>query len=368
MPGIRKILTLVFSLVCVPALAGNTTDPFLEVVEKYQATNPKPELTEDARKFRVQAEFAVQEKHSDKAVELYGKALQIAPWWPEGHFKLAEILGEQKKYSDALREMKRYLLLTPASADARIAQDKIYQWESVVEPVAGKSFKDCPECPEMVEIPAGSFEMGSNNGEANEKPVHHVTIAKTFALGKTEVTQQQWFALMRSEPSYFTGCGDTCPVEQVNWDDAQAFIKKLNAKTGKNYRLPGEAEWEYACRAGGQQEYCGSDTADSVAWNNLNSGGFMFNTPHPVASKQANAFGLFDMSGNVWEWVEDNYHDNYRGAPIDGSAWVDGSSNHLLRGGSWGSDAKYGKASYRSRLGSSYRHYGYGFRVARTLP
>ena len=262
--------------------------------------------------------------------------------------------------------MKRYLLLAPVAPEARAAQDKIYQWESVAEPEAGKIFRDCPDCPEMVEIPQGSFVMGSANGEPNEKPVHGVTIAKPFAIGKTEVTQKQWHAIMGDNPSHFSDCEDTCPVEQVSWDDAQAFIKKLNAKTGKQYRLPTEAEWEYACRAGTQQEYCGSDIVDNVSWNNLNSGRFFSNRPHPVATKQANAFGLYDMSGNVWEWVEDTYHDNYNGAPEDGSAWMNGKMR-VLRGGSWGYDPKVGRAASRSKFTSGYRYFSYGFRLAQTL-
>jgi formylglycine-generating enzyme required for sulfatase activity len=276
-------------------------------------------------------------------------------------------LGEKKKYRDALREMNRFMLLAADAPEARDAQDKIYQWESVVEPEAGKTFKDCTECPDMVELPPGSFDMGSNTGEADEKPVHHVNIVQPFAIGKTEVTQAQWHAIMINDPSYFTTCGDTCPVEQVSWDDAQVFIRKLNAKTGKNYRLPSEAEWEYACRAGNQQEYCGSDNADNVSWNSYNSGSFLVHSPHPVASKQANAFGLFDMSGNVWEWVEDGYHENYNGAPADGSAWKNGAE-HVLRGGSWGYDAKFSRASSRSKYGPNFRYFSYGFRLARTLP
>jgi formylglycine-generating enzyme required for sulfatase activity len=365
--NVQKCLAVVFCLICAPAFADNTNDPFQEIAARYLAANPKPVLSEEAHKFKVQAEFAVQEKRLDKAIELYGKALDIAPWWPEGHFQLALVLGETKKYREAMREMKRYLLLAPDAPEAREAQDKIYQWESVVVPEAGKVFKDCPECPEMVEIPAGSFDMGSDNGEANEKPVHRVTIAKSFAIGKTEVTQGQWHAVMGNNPSYFSACGDTCPVEQVSWDDAQVFIQKLNAKTGKQYRLPSEAEWEYACRAGNQQEYCGSDNADGVAWNSFNSGSFFFNRPHPVATKQANAFGLYDMSGNVWEWVEDGYHDNYTGAPADGSAWG-GGSMRVLRGGSWGKDPKFGRAASRSKFGTNYRDFSYGFRLARMLP
>ncbi len=367
MLNIQKSLAIFIILICAPAYANNISDPFQDVVAKYLAANPKPTMSEEARKYRVQAEFAVQQKRFSDAVELYGKALDIAPWWPEGHFQLALSLGENKEYRRALLEMRRYLMLAAAAPEARAAQDKIYQWESVAKPEAGKTFKDCPTCPEMVEIPAGSFDMGSNNGEPDEQPVHQVTIAKPFAIGKTEVTQEQWHALMGNDPSYFTGCGDTCPVEQISWNDTQEFIKKLNAKTGKQYRLPTEAEWEYACRAGNQQEYCGDDNQEKVSWNGFNSGSFFFKTPHPAATKQANAFGLYDMSGNVWEWVADYYHDNYNGAPTDGSAWLNGSMR-VLRGGSWGYDANFSRAASRSKFGVNYRYYSYGFRLALTLP
>jgi formylglycine-generating enzyme required for sulfatase activity len=339
-----------------------------EVVAPYRAANPRPGLPEEAHKFKVQAEFAVQEKQFDKAVELYGKALEIAPWWPEGHYNRAGILGETEKYRDAIREMKRYLLLVPDAPDARAAQDMIYQWEGVVgpePPKAGTTFRDCPDCPEMVVIPAGSFDMGSNNGDPNEKPVHRVTIGKAFAMGKTEVTQGQWKAIMGNNPSHFDGCGDNCPVENVSRNDAQEFIQRLNSKTGKQYRLPSEAEWEYACRAGGRQEYCGSDNVDSVAWND---GGIFSGKTHTVATKQANAWGLYDMSGNVWEWVEDSWHDNYNGAPVDGSAWQGDGAKRVLRGGSWFMEPQFERAANRFRNEPSNRDNNFGFRLASTLP
>jgi formylglycine-generating enzyme required for sulfatase activity len=362
----RTWLVAVLFSITTPVLADNSIEPFQEVAAKYLAAKPKPALPEDARKYKVQAEFMVQEKQFDKAVALYGKALEVAPWWPEGRFKLGLLLGETRKYRDAMREMNRYLQLEPAGSDARAAQDKLYQWELVAEPIAGKAFSDCPECPEMVELPAGSYDMGADNGDENEKPVHRVAV-RAFAIGKTEVTQAQWQAIMVTNPSNFAECGDTCPVEQVSWDDVQRYIKKLNTKTGKQYRLPTEAEWEYACRAGSRQEYCGSDNPDSVAWNSGNTGAF-FNNPYPVAKKQANAFGLYDMSGNVWEWVEDNYHENYAGAPTDGSAWVGDSSMRVLRGGSWGKLPKYSRAAVRHKFGTNYRDYSFGFRLARSLP
>ena len=322
--SINSLLAVIIFLICAPAFADNTNDPFQEVAAKYLAANPKPDLPEEARKFKVQAEFAMQEKQFDKAVELYGKALDIAPWWPEGHFNRALILGETKKYWEAMREMKRYLLLVPDASNARAAQDKIYQWEGIAG-VETEVFKDCPECPEMVVIPAG------------------------FAMGKTEVTQGQWRAVMGNNPSSFSNCGDTCPVEKVSWNDAKEFISRLNSKTGKQYRLPTEAEWEVACRAGGQHEYCGSDNVDSVAWHSENSG----DTMHPVGRKQPNAFGLYDMSGNVWEWVENCY---------DGNCAL-----RVLRGGSWINIPRLARAANRSRNEAAIRIDYLGFRLPKML-
>ncbi len=344
-----------------------SSDPFLEVVKQYQAANPKPEFPEEARKFKVQAEFAVQDKRYAQAVELYGKALKLVPWWAEGHYSLALTLGEMRKFRDALVEMNRFKLLAPDSPDARAAQDKIYQWESVAEPVAGKSFKDCPDCPEMVELPAGSFTMGSDDADPEAKPAHSVTLAHKFAIGKTEVTQKQWQSIMGNNPSYFADCGDNCPVEQVSWDDVQVFLKKLNEKTGKQYRLPTEAEWEYACHAGAEEDYCGSNKDEKVAWTSSTSDSFLFNSTYEVAKKNPNAFGLYDMSGNVWEWVEDTWHDNYAGAPADGAAWM-GGSMRVLRGGSWGKKSKYARATTRFKFSENYRDWSYGFRLALTLP
>ncbi|WP_051861835.1 formylglycine-generating enzyme family protein [Ferrovum myxofaciens] len=233
-----------------------------------------------------------------------------------------------------------------------------------------KEVQDCSACSVMIALPVGSFDMGSNNGEANEKPVHRVTIAQSFAIGKTEVTQGQWKAIMGNNPSHFSGgllarnCGEDCPVENVSWDDVQEFIKKLDAKTGKQYRLPSEAEWEYACRAGGQQKYCGKGTLDNVAWDFRNSG----DMTHPVAQKQANAFGLYDMSGNVWEWVEDSWHDNYNGAPTDGSVWQGDGMKRVLRGGSWNSKPQGTLATYRIMGKPAEGDHDVGFRLAKTLP
>lgn len=248
--------------------------------------------------------------------------------------------------------------------------DRIREENKRAARLAGQIIKDCDTCPGMVIIPSGKFEMGSNQNK-HEIPVHNVNV-NAFALGKTEVTQGQWRAVMGNNPSHFSSCGDDCPVEQVSWDDVQVFIKILNTKTGKQYRLPSEAEWEYACRAGGQQVYCGSDNVDSVAWYKDNSGGwFTTNSTHPVSRKQPNAFGLYDMTGNVWEWVEDSYHDSYNGAPTNGSIWQGDGALRVFRGGSWDDDPYYARAAIRFMVKPAGRERGsglVGFRVARMLP
>ena len=231
----------------------------------------------------------------------------------------------------------------------------------------GSVIKDCADCPELVVIPAGRFMMGSNDGKADEKPTHFVQIEQ-FAIGKTEVTQAQWQAVMGSNPSRFTNCGPTCPVEQVSWNDVQQFIQKLNAKTSQSYRLPSEAEWEYAVRAGSQSKYSFGDSEGQLgqhAWYFSNTG----NSTKPVAGKQANAFGLHDMHGNVWEWVEDCWHDNYNGAPTDGSAWTTNCTNNrrVRRGGSWSSGPAVLRSANRSWFAPELRDVDAGFRLARTL-
>lgn len=173
---------------------------------------------------------------------------------------------------------------------------------------------------------------------------------KNYAMGKYEVTQSQWEAVMGSNPSNYKDCGDTCPVENVSWNDTQEFIQKLNDHTGQQYRLPSEAEWEYACRAGSQQEYCGSDNIDSVAWYDGNSG----NKTHPAGQKQANAWGLYDMSGNIWEWVQDCYEGD--------------CAKRVLRGGSWNNYPQGARAAFRFRNDPAFRFSDFGFRLARTLP
>lgn len=237
----------------------------------------------------------------------------------------------------------------------------------------------------MVDIPAGSFMMGSckvsssaNCGNTDsdagddETPQHPVSVGK-FQMGKTEVTLGQFKkyiaatgnnGILNDNFIKSNAYGDNAPVVQVSWLDAQAFIDWLNKIAGGGYRLPSEAEWEYACRAGGNDTYCGSNNVSDVAWYDGNSN----NSLHAVGGKQANAFGLYDMSGNVWEWVEDCWHSDYSDAPANGSVWY--CDNNLkvrgLRGGSWYFSASSSRAAGRYYYSRGYPLSIFGFRLART--
>jgi len=214
---------------------------------------------------------------------------------------------------------------------------------------------------QMISIPAGNFQMGSREKyDFWQIPIHDVSI-KAFKLSRNEVTQKQWLTVMGSNPSHFKGCDD-CPVESVSWNDVQNFLKKLNQQTGQRFRLPTEAEWEYACRSGAKDEkHCGGDNGSSVAWISGNSN----SKTHPVAQKQANHMGLYDMSGNVMEWTQDCWNDSYDGAPDNGEAWNSGNcKRRVVRGGSWNYTVGAAISSYRTNFIASKIDKGFGFRLA----
>jgi len=225
---------------------------------------------------------------------------------------------------------------------------------------------------EMVLIPAGVFDMGSPPSEegrdSDEGPVHRVKISEPFYIGKYEVTQEQWEEVMGSNPSDFDDCGGDCPVEDVSWYDVQEFINKLNQmEVTDKYHLPTEAEWEYAARAGTQTAYSFGDDASKLgeyAWYDDNSNG----KTHPVGQKKPNPWGLYDVHGNVWEWVQDRYHKNYDGAPTDGSAWESGGSLRVGRGGGSYHFARYCRSANRNYgFAPDYGDGGLGFRLIRSL-
>jgi formylglycine-generating enzyme required for sulfatase activity len=209
---------------------------------------------------------------------------------------------------------------------------------------------------EFAYAPAGNFQMGSEQLDW-EKPVHQVTIANGFYMGRYEVSEAQWKKVMGNDHQLFRNSGENYPVESVTWDDAQEFIKRLNAANdGYTYRLPSEAEWEHACRAGTTGDQAGD--VNSMAWTHENSNDKL----HPVGQKKPNAWGLYDMLGNVDEWVMDTYHENYNGAPTDGSAWTSGgdTNKRVVRGGSEFDSADHLRPSIRK---SNEVTSGSGFRV-----
>ena len=220
----------------------------------------------------------------------------------------------------------------------------------------------------FVLIPAGSFMMGSDSGGRDEQPVHQVQITNPFYLGIFEVTQAEWMAVMGSNPSYFSG-DDSRPVEQVSWYDVQEFIFQLNAleETDK-YRLPTEAEWEYACRAGSTTAFCFGDDESQLT----QYGWYMDNAglePHSVGHKLPNAWGLYDMHGNVWEWCADRYgSDYYTHSPASDPQGPSSGESCVLRGATWQYYAWYCRSAYRWWFFPRYKNKSFGFRIARITP
>jgi len=222
---------------------------------------------------------------------------------------------------------------------------------------------------DLVRIKGGCFKMGDTygGGKTDEKPVHEVCV-NDFYLGRYEVTQSQWQTVMGNNPSHFKDCGDKCPVENVSWNDTQEFIRRLNDKTGKSYRLPTEAEWEYAAKSAMRDEkYAGTgrdDELDLYAWYNDNSD----SRTRPVGQKKPNNFGLYDMSGNVWEWCQDWYSETfYRAAQKTNPQGPARGAYHVLRGGAWASSARNVRAANRDGVSVS-KEDSRGFRLAITAP
>jgi formylglycine-generating enzyme required for sulfatase activity len=219
-------------------------------------------------------------------------------------------------------------------------------------------------------IQAGTFQMGSNDGWESERPAHNVRSRQPFYLGKYPVTQAQWAALMGNNPSEFKGDPNR-PVENVSWEDVQEYIRELNRRNGgEQYRLPTEAEWEYACRAGTATAYHFGNKSEQLGqygWYKENAGGHT----HPVGKRKPNGWGLHDMHGNVWEWVEDWYAPSYAAESV--RSRMDHSSpaerkDRVNRGGSWVFDADFCRSATRGHVTPGHRAYDLGFRLLRTAP
>ncbi|MBF0161937.1 MAG: formylglycine-generating enzyme family protein [Magnetococcales bacterium] len=217
----------------------------------------------------------------------------------------------------------------------------------------------------FVSVPGGTFEMGCGpwqvECEETEKPVQTVVV-NGFDIGKYEVTQKQWQAVMGTNPSRFVACGENCPVEQVTWKGVQEFIEKLNAQGSGKYRLPTEAEWEYACRSAGKPEhYCGGNDLDAVAWYKLNA----TSTTHPVGQKAPNGLGIHDMSGNVWEWTCSEYGKYEEKATKDSTQCRQDGNHWVFRGGGWNHYPEENRSTVRQEGSPNISFSFRGFRLVR---
>ena len=326
-------------------------------------------------------------------------------WWSEKNQE-AEIMRYMAQFEEALR--RKYLLMAGIYVDSIRAIDSdapvlseleerlsaarqaeqgrqeagstrlaAAESERRQEQRVGRSFRDCAKCPQMVVVPSGSFTMGSLSGEEgrnnDESPQHVVRIDYRFAVGVYEVTFAEWDACVNAG-----GCREYIPDDEgwgrgnrpvinVSWEDAQSYVRWLSARTGHKYGLLSESEWEYVARAGTTTVYSWSDNIGRTRANCDGCGSqWDGEKTAPVGSFSANAWGVHDMHGNVWEWIEDCYNDSYMGAPPDGSAWKSGNcSKRVLRGGSWFSDPRDLRSAIRYRSSKITRHIIDGFRVAR---
>lgn len=320
------------------AQKGNTTDDYQVYLDAYPkgkyvafAKAKLKKLKEAAQAAAEQQEQqlwdSVQQENSETGYARYLSA------YPAGRFA-----GFAKTRSEKLKVDLAYKAETDLWQKAESGMDRAAVDAYLSKYPAGRY------------IAQASAKLQAIKEEEAKGPVMVSIPGKNYELGKYEVTQKEWQSIMGSNPSHFSRCGDNCPVEQVSWINIQEFLQKLNAKTGRQYRLPTEAEWEYACAGGNPSEYCGSSDINAVAWYKGNSDG----TTHPVGQKQANGYGLYDMNGNVSEWIQDSANNI--------------QDFHVLRSASFTNSAGFVRASFRSADHEATRDANYGFRLAITSP
>ena len=352
----------------------NAAPEIIKPVMHEAEISSKPQKEEEIALLLLEAEERIRVKKytspkSDNAFDILSEILKKDPDNVQAKNMINEIkdkyvgLGKRAfnngDYNKAEIYYEKALFVLPENKDAKIGLKSV---KAINKEEDKKRIKFAGE---MVFVKGGCYQMGDifGDGESDEKPVHEVCV-DDFYIGMYEVTQGQWNAIMGSNPSYFRNCGNNCPVENISYNDIQNFMKKLRQRTKSNYRLPTEAEWEYACRSRGRKEkYSGGGNAGGVAWYNANSG----SRTHLVGQKNANGPGIHDMSGNVWEWVADWYNkDFYLNSTKNNPAGLDSGTYRVKRGGSWSFASDSLRCSYRVFSPPDYRYEGDGFRLVRT--
>jgi len=327
-------------------LLASLSEPNLQLLDIFQNTSNAVKLASEGKQIprletttsiNIKNDIAFWDNLDNNSTESYQDYLVK---YPQGRF--VELANKKIKY------------LLSKKTNSKNSDQKSNYSNVIIDSITGM---------DLIKVPSGCFQMGSDNGDSDEKPIHKVCITNTFYLGKYEVTQGQWEKIMGNNPSRLKK-GNNHPVEEVSWNIIQKFIKKLNEKTGKEYRLPTEAEWEYACRSGGKdQKYCGGNNLSDYAWYEE-----AWKDGHrSVGGKLPNGLGLYDMSGNVWEWVQDGYKENYyNNSPTNNPTGVPNTIYRGIRGSSWGNQEKYLRSANRGRDEPNHRGKDVGFRLALT--
>jgi formylglycine-generating enzyme required for sulfatase activity len=295
--------------------------------------------------------------------------------------KNSEVAADFRTYLDAYpdghfvaqaRSRLRQIEAKGAGASTMPESPTIKPAPEAATSIPSTMIRDCPQCPQLVLIPAGAFSMGSTELFPFEGPVHQVTIRKSFYMGQREVTLGEWDACVAddgcsySPPHHSSAARELLPATNLDWNDAQQYVAWLTKKTGKTYRLPSESEWEYAARAGGATTYPWGWTMEKNRANCSGCNDQPNNNPVPTGSYPPNSFGLYDMAGNAAEWVEDCWNDSYKSSPTDGSAWTKPQcQERVLRGGSFNNDPRYLRSASRFKYDFDVRYYANGFRVVR---
>ena len=314
-------------------------------------------------------------RRTTRAPSLYWRASRIERWCliAAGVVSLLFLFSAVRHFTS----QNLAIAIKPASAVKLAAKPFEASSASLAQRTIGEAFRDCPECPELMVVPAGKYAMGSPASEFgrsdDEGPVHTIVLPRPIAVGKYEVTFEQWDACASAgdcshRPDDRSWGRENRPVINVNWADAKAYAKWLAAKTGKPYRLLTESEWEYAARAGSSTRYPWGDDAgkDQAVLRDATSISNFYQTA-PVGTFSANRFGLHDMIGNAWEWTEDCWNESFAGAPTDGSAWLSGDcGQRVVRGASWLSAPRDARTAVRFGYVASARMSDVGFRVVRT--